>query len=407
MNRSMRTVAEHQQVVSGLVQAREPEELGLAEVGGLVLAERCQAGANLPGFDNSAMDGYAVRAADVLGATASHPVLLPVAGDVPAGPGSPKRLESGTAWRIMTGAPMPAGADTVVQVEATDGGVATVAVREERVPGVHVRLAGSDVERGEQVLSAGTVLGPAQVALLAALGCSNVQVIPPPRVLVLSTGSELVEPGGLLGPGQIHDANSVMLEAAVRAAGARCERTLFVADDVAGFLDALRSSLVDVDLVLTSGGVSEGAYEVVKEALSDRGVEFVKVAMQPGMPQGAGRFEGVPVVTLPGNPVSSLVSFEVFVRPALRAAMGLAQVRRPVIRAELAESLESMPGKRQFRRGILDPQSGRVRPWGPAGSHFLRWFAQANCLIDIAPETTELAAGEAADVWDITGDDRL
>jgi molybdopterin molybdotransferase len=401
MKSPLRTVAEHQEVVAGLLGVGVPKSRQLADAVGLILGEDCHAGADLPGFDNSAMDGYAVRSIDVLGATRSRPIRLPVAGDVPAGPGRPPRLEPGTAYRIMTGAPMPDGADAVVQVEATDRGVETVAVQEERAVGVHVRSAGSDVEMGALVLSAGTVLGPAQVALLAALGRSSVQVIPPLRVLVLSTGSELVEPGGQLGPGQIHDANSVMLEAAVRGAGAHCVRARFVADDVPSFLETLRSSAVEVDLVLTSGGVSEGSYEVVKDALSGRGVEFVKVAVQPGMPQGVGMFEGVPVVMLPGNPVSALVSFEVFVRPALRAAMGLTQIQRAVVRAELTEPLDSISGKRQFRRGIVDLESGRVLPWGPAGSHFLRWFAQANCLIDVPSGVTKLAAGEIVDVWDL------
>lgn len=392
---------EHQAVVAGLVEPRGDEVLDLAEAAGLVLSEDYHATARLPGFDNSAMDGYAVRAADIAGATAASPVVLPVSWDLPAGTADVRPLVPGTAHRIMTGAPVPVGADTVVQVEATDGGTQVVSIREERQPGTFVRTAGSDTEAGERVLVAGAVLGPAQLALLAALGESSARVIAPPRVLVVSTGSELVEIAGRLGPGQIHDANGVMLATAVELAGARAVRHLFVDDDVPGFLAALEGGLAGVDLVLTSGGVSAGAYEVVKDALSPRGVDFVKVAMQPGMPQGSGRFHNVPIVALPGNPVSSLVSFEVFVRPALRAAMGFTRTLRPIVTAAMSEPITSIPGKRQFRRGRLDRDSGRVAPCGPPASSFLRWLAQSDCLIDTPEDVTEVAAGESVAVWDL------
>jgi molybdopterin molybdotransferase len=294
---------------------------------------------------------------------------------------------------------MPAGADAVVPVELTDGGTEHVTIRAARPVGTHVRTAGEDVRVGELVLTAGSVLGPAQLGLLAALGEARVSVLPALRVLVLSTGSELVEPGTPLRPGQIHESNGLMLAAAIDAAGARAERLHFVADDVAEFHAALAPRLGEVDLVVTSGGVSAGAYEVVKDALTGRGIEFVKVAMQPGMPQGAGTFEGVPVVTLPGNPVSSLVSFEVFLRPALRAAMGYPHPARPVVTATLLEALDSPGGRRQFRRGYLDRDAGTVRPIGPPGSHFLRWLAVSDCLLDIPADITSVAAGETVDVW--------
>jgi molybdopterin molybdotransferase len=395
----MRTVSEHQAIIAALIHRPEPADTAIAHAAGRVLAADCTASRPLPSFDNSAMDGYAVRAADIAGAGESTPVTLPVAADIPAGRLDTPALAPGTAHRIMTGAPMPTGADAVVQVELTDGGTEHVSIRSARPIGTHVRTAGEDVRVGEVVLTAGRVLGPAQLGLLAALGEATVSVLPALRVLVLSTGSELVEPGMPLRPGQIHESNGFMLAAAIDAAGASAERLHFVADDVAEFHAALAPRLGDVDLIVTSGGVSAGAYEVVKDALTGRGIEFVKVAMQPGMPQGAGTFEGVPVVTLPGNPVSSLVSFEVFIRPALRAAMGYPHPSRLVVKATLAEGLDSPGGRRQFRRGYLDRDAGTVRPIGPPGSHFLRWLAVSDCLLDIPAEITSLARGETVDVW--------
>jgi molybdopterin molybdotransferase len=395
----MRSVAEHQAIVAALLSRPDPVTVELAAAAGLVLATDVRAKHPLPAFDNSAMDGYAVRAADIAMASEQAPVALPVTEDIPAGRIDSPALTQGTAHRIMTGAPMPAGADTVVQVEATDGGTDTVRIHQTRQVGVHVRTAGEDIGVGDLALRAGTVLGAPQLGLLAALGEPLVSVIPPLRVLVLSTGSELVEPGKPLLHGQIHESNGTMLATAVRAAGAIAEQYHFVADDVDEFHAALDARLAQVDLVLTSGGVSAGAYEVVKDALTGQGVEFVKVAMQPGMPQGAGRFAGVPVITLPGNPVSSLVSFEVFVRPALRAAMGRPDTARRIVEVPLSESLESPAGRRQFRRGILDPASQTVRPIGPPGSHYLRWLAASDCLIDLAEDVTALEAGTVVEAW--------
>ncbi len=386
----MRTVGEHQSVIAELITRPEAVVVPLEQAVGRVLAQDLVAARPLPAFDNSAMDGYAVRAADIACAAESSPVTLPVAEDIPAGRVDGPALKAGTAHRIMTGAPIPDGADAVVQVEATDGGTTTVAINAARTAGTHVRTAGEDVQAGETVLCAGAVLGASQLGLIAALGEPSVTVIPTVRVLVISTGSELVEPGQPLLHGQIHESNGIMLATAVRAAGAVAEQLHFVADDVAAFHEALRSRLAHVDLIVTSGGVSAGAYEVVKDAFTGQGVEFVKVAMQPGMPQGAGRYAGVPVVTLPGNPVSSLVSFEVFVRPALRAAMGLPDPARAVVRATLTEALDSPGGRRQFRRGVLDRAAGTVRPIGPPASHFLRSMAASDCLLE---------AGQQVGVW--------
>jgi len=396
---TVRTVGEHQSVIAELITRPEAVVVPLEQAVGRVLAQDLVAARPLPAFDNSAMDGYAVRAADIACAAESSPVTLPVAEDIPAGRVDGPALKAGTAHRIMTGAPIPDGADAVVQAEATDGGTTTVAINAARTAGTHVRTAGEDVQAGETVLCAGAVLGASQLGLIAALGEPSVTVIPTVRVLVISTGSELVEPGQPLLHGQIHESNGIMLATAVRAAGAVAEQLHFVADDVAAFHEALRSRLAHVDLIVTSGGVSAGAYEVVKDAFTGQGVEFVKVAMQPGMPQGAGRYAGVPVVTLPGNPVSSLVSFEVFVRPALRAAMGLPDPARAVVRATLTEALDSPGGRRQFRRGVLDRAAGTVRPIGPPASHFLRWMAASDCLLDLSEDVTHLEAGQQVGVW--------
>ncbi|GAA4407812.1 molybdopterin molybdotransferase MoeA [Tsukamurella soli] len=396
----------HRATVAALMPAARRVRMRLAEAAGRALADDLRAPISLPPFTNSSMDGYAVRAAEV-----HSGVTLPVAEDIPAGRTDALVLAPGTAHRIMTGAPLPVGADAIVPVEATSGqgfDATHVCFTGDASAGQFVRRAGSDIEAGEVALERGTVIGPAQVGLAAALGVPTVSVLAPLRVLVLSTGSELVTPGEPLSPGQIYESNSVMLAAAIRAAGADAESLRFVPDDVAHLRRVLgeRLDAGDVDLVITSGGVSAGAYEVVKEAFTGgfADVDFVKVAMQPGMPQGAGHIvtpgrRRVPVVTLPGNPVSSLVSFEVFVREPLRAALGL-PARRPRRTAVLAAGVQSIPGKRQFLRGALTSTDGNdsVIAVGGHGSHFLRWMASADCLIDIAPEVEEVVAGATVTV---------
>jgi molybdopterin molybdotransferase len=388
-----------------MIRARPAVPVALAQAQGLVLADDVTASLALPVFDNSAMDGYAVRAEDVSGATPENPVVLPVVEDIPAGRIDELTLQPKTAHRIMTGAPLPAGATAVVPVEDTDGGMGSVAIRAARPAGAHIRRAGEDVAPGTTVLRKGQVVTPAVLGLASALGMAELKVIPRQRVLVMSTGSELVAPGAPLRPGQIYESNSIMLAGAVRDAGAEVIAVETAKDDVAQFSSILDRHAADCDLIITSGGVSAGAYEVVKDAFGrdgDQGVEFVKVAMQPGMPQGIGRVAGATIVTLPGNPVSALVSFEVFIRPALRRAMGLPDPDRPHRPAVLAESLTSPRGKRQFRRAILDRDAGSVTSYGPPASHHLRWLASANGLLDIPEDVVEVSAGTELQVWDLS-----
>lgn len=358
------------------------------------------------------MDGYAVRVADVSGATEEFPAVLTVVGDVAAGADGLPEVGPGQAARIMTGAPLPPGAEAVVPVEWTDGGTGggaatgmtaasaapegaagEVRVHRSAEAGAHVRRAGSDVRAGELALAAGTVLGPPQIGLLAAIGRGTVKVRPRPRVVVMSTGSELVQPGEPLGEGQIHDSNSFALAAAARDAGALAYRVGAVADDAESLRATIEDQLIRADLIVTTGGVSVGAYDVVKEALTADGqVDFRKLAMQPGKPQGFGAIgaEQIPLLALPGNPVSSYVSFELFVRPAIRALMGVEDLHRPRVRAELVadKALSSPAGRRQFLRGTYDPEAGTVTPVGGAGSHLIAALAHADCLL-VVPEDTE------------------
>ncbi|WIM88742.1 molybdopterin molybdotransferase MoeA [Candidatus Mycobacterium wuenschmannii] len=400
----MRSVEEHQRIVADLISARPAVAVNLRDAEGRVLAEDLSAAVSLPVFDNSAMDGYAVRAVDVSTASAAAPVKLPVAEDIPAGRIDLPALEPGTAHRIMTGAPVPPGATAVVPVESTDGRVDVVSINAAVPAGKHIRRAGEDVEAGSTVLRAGRLVTPAVIGLTASLGFGALPVIPPQRVLLVSTGSELVAPGETLRPGQIYESNSPMLAAALRDADAEVVAVATVSDDVAEFAAVIDRYATESDLIISSGGISAGAYEVVKDAFGrsgDRGVEFARVAMQPGMPQGAGRVAGTPILTLPGNPVSALVCFEVFIRSPLRAAMGLPDADRPRRSAVLTESLTSPTGKRQFRRGMFDPATGTVTSEGPPASHHLRSLAVANCLLDIPLEVTELPAGATVQVWDL------
>jgi molybdopterin molybdotransferase len=390
------SVDDYRARIGALIQPTPVTLLPVEECVGLVLGDDLVSPVSLPPFDNSAMDGYAVRSVDVADAERHAAVALPVPVDIPAGKTDIVPLLPGTAHRIMTGAPVPPGADAIVKVEDTDGGEQRVAVRAPVAPGTHIRRTGEDVAEGTTVLRAGTVLGAPQLGLAAAIGRAELPVYRPVRVLVLSTGSELVEPGEPLLLGQIYESNSVLLAAAVREIGGEATVLRFVPDDVRAFHDTIAGHVDKVDVLVTSGGVSAGAYEVVKDALTGQGVDFVRVAVQPGGPQGSGSFRGLPVVTLPGNPVSAALSFELFLRPALLAAMGHQVIHRRRLKARTSTELRSPSAKRQYRRGRLEGDV--VTPVGGPGSHLLASFAVSNCLIEVPEDVEAVAEGDLVDV---------
>ncbi|UUU41614.1 gephyrin-like molybdotransferase Glp [Streptomyces sp. NBC_00162] len=427
------SVDEHLADILATVRPLEPIELQLLDAQGCVLVEDVTVPVALPPFDNSSMDGYAVRTADVQGASEEFPAVLTVIGDVAAGSGELPTVGPGEAARIMTGAPLPPGAEAVVPVEWTDGGTGggaasgmtpasaapegaggEVRVHRAAEARAHVRARGSDVQAGDLALAAGTVLGPPQIALLAAIGRGTVRVRPRPRVVVLSTGSELVQPGEALTSGTIYDSNSFALAAAARDAGAIAYRVGAVADDADTLRSTIEDQLIRADLLVTTGGVSVGAYDVVKEALTSvaagdediagGGIDFRKLAMQPGKPQGFGTIgpDHTPLLALPGNPVSSYVSFELFVRPAIRALMGLpeSEVGRPSVRAVLKadKALGSPAGRRQFLRGKYDAESGTVSPVGGSGSHLIAALAHADSLMVVPEEVTSVEPGSELEV---------
>jgi molybdopterin molybdotransferase len=379
------SVEAHLADILATIRPLAPIEVGLTDAHGLVLAEDVATSHPLPSFDNSAMDGYAVRVSDVASASEDSPVTLPVVGEVAAGDTGAYSLPEGTAIRIMTGAMLPYGTEAVVPVEWTDGGAARVTVRAKAEHGNAMRLAGGDAKAGEVLISEGTRLLPMHIAVIAAAGRGAVRVRPRPRVVVLSTGNELAEPGTPIVPGRIWDSNSFMIAAAAREAGCSAYRQAIVPDKPEEVLPAIEDQLVRADLMITTGGVSMGGeHDVVKAALQRLGtVVFRKVAMQPGMPQGfgtvaftgsteaepnarggligrladrgevaesragsGGDVERVPLLTLPGNPVSAYVSFQVFARPALGALQAYDGLSLETITAALDGPVRSPAGRR-------------------------------------------------------------
>ena len=404
-------VEEHLAEILATITPLTPTELGLNDIDGLVLAEDVSAVSALPSFDNSGMDGYAVRVEDVAAATEEKPVTLPVTAEVAAGDTGAYALQPGTAIKIMTGAMLPHGAEAVVPVEWTDGGSARVSIRAGAAYGNAVRLAGEDAKAGEVLVTAGTRLRPMHVAVIAAAGRGSVLVRPRPRVVVLSTGNELAEPGTPLVPGRIWDSNSFMLAAAAREAGCLAYRQAILPDHPDEVLPAIEDQLVRADLMITTGGVSMGGeHDVVKAALQQLGtITFRKVAMQPGMPQGFGTIalpaavtpaagDRVPIFTLPGNPVSAYVSFQVFARPAIAALQGYDGLGLETVQAELTGPLRSPAGRRSFLRGVLDRAAGKVTPLTGQGSHQIATLGKANALVVVPEWVVQMSAGDTAEV---------
>ncbi|NKX49532.1 molybdopterin molybdotransferase MoeA [Arthrobacter deserti] len=403
-----RAVSEHRQQVLDLVRSawqrrlaegRGEEAVPLAGALHRVLARDLTAPVSLPPFANSQMDGYAVSSR----ATAAGTVFA-VAPPVPAGRAAGP-LPPGCAVPVMTGAMLPAGADAVVPVEqAVPDTFApfepgrTVVLPANVPAGQYVRAAGSDIAAGTCALPAGAMLKAGQLGLLAALGIAEVPVRPRLRVLLLSTGDEVVAPGGTLGPGQIYDANTTLLSAALAEAGCDVASARIVADAPEAFTRALAEDVERLapDLVVSSGGISKGAFEVVKQALAGGGVDFASVAMQPGGPQAAGTVGETAFLGFPGNPVSSLVSFEMFLRPALSSVLAV-PAPRTVLQVPLAAPVESPAGIHQVRRGRYD--GAAVMPVGGPGSHLVHALARSNALIQLPPGAARREAGENVEVW--------
>jgi molybdopterin molybdotransferase len=380
-----------------------PREVSLGDALGCVLADDVAAAEDLPPFANSAMDGFAVRAGDLVGAGEGMPVGLRIAGEVFAGTGRLPTVEPGGAVRIMTGGALPPGADAIVPVEQTTVDGDTVLIRLDPGQRKFVREAGEDVRAGTVVLERGRVLDPAAVGMLASVGRKAVPVHPRPKVTVVSTGDELVDPGDPLGPGQIRDSNSWLLVAQARSAGAEAFRCGKLRDDPAALRRGFALAAAEGDLVLTSGGVSVGDRDFTKQVLAELGdVRSIRVAMQPGMPQAFGLAAGTPLYGLPGNPVSCFVVFEVLVRPALRRLAGHADARldRPRVVARLGEPVRSPAGKVSFLRVRLDvgDEGLQATLTGNQGSGVLSSCVAADGLAVVPAERRELPAGSAVQV---------
>ena len=396
----MRTVDEHIAQVMAHTTPLEPLDVSLLDSRGCLISESVTAPWPLPPFDAAGVDGYAVRSADVAGASPAGPVALKVVDDVPAGYRASHPVSQGTAIRIGSGAPMPTGADAVVPAEVTDSGKPDVRVALAVTAGAHVRRSGEDVAAGDVVLGAGTVVGSREVALLAAVGRARVGVRPKPRVVVISTGTELVEPGAPMTPGLITDSNGYMLTAAAQDAGAMAYRAGPVPDEHRALTDTLEDQLVRADLIVTTGGVTAGTYDTVKSVLARLGsVDFTRVAMSPGMAQGHGYLgpDHVPIFTLPGSPSSAYVSFELFVRPVIRRMLGHQHVFRPMVSARLTGPVSGLPGLRTYLRGHLHGPAA-ARAVTPIATPGLQGLCQADCFIVLPEGTGAVPAGSVVSV---------
>ena len=396
----MLTVAEARARILSGVPVLDAESVALLDSRDRVLAEEVRAVRDVPPFTNSAMDGYALRASDVAAANQQQPVELRLLGEVRAGAAPRLAVDRGSAIRIMTGAMLPEGADAVVRIEDTAESDGRVQVRVGVGTGVNIRAAGSDVAEGSVVATPGRLVTPGLIGVLASAGRDTVRCVRRPRVLVLSTGDELRDAGEPLEPGQITNTNRYTLLAALDSVGA-IGLDGGVAPDERGVLAERLERAREADLVVTTGGVSMGAYDLVRSLLEERdSVDFWQVALRPGKPLIFGSFRGVPLVGLPGNPVSSLVGFELFVKPALRRMQGRKNAEPTLLTAVTEERLGALPGLEQYLRGVARRESGRllVKLTGNQGSHVLRSMADANCLVRVLPGDRELAAGAPIEI---------
>jgi len=410
----MRSVEDQQARVTAAAVAPRPVRVAISEAQGLLCAEEVVTERPLPGFDQAAIDGYAVRSVDLQapaetdGGSAPAEVTLPVVGEVRAGSRQPIRLQPRQAVRVDTGAPLPTLADAVLPLDNTDGGAARIKVLEPVRSGDYVRRTGDDVQPGDIAVRAGTIIGAAQVGLLAAVGRDKVLVHPRPRLSVISVGGELVDVDRTPGPGQVYDVNSYALAAAARDAGADVNRVGIASTDPKRLREVVEGQLIRAEIVVIAGAVGGGALEEFREALSDLGELGVeRIAMHPGSVQGFGRLgrDEVPTFLLPANPVSALVVFEVMVRPLIRIALGRRQPMRRVVSARTVAPITSIPGRKGFLRGQLmrDETTGDylVQALGGAAgssSHLLATLAEANCLVIVDPEVSEIRTGDPVDV---------
>ena len=377
--------------ILGQIAPLSPLDLPLLDARGCVLAEDLFAPQAVPPFDNSSMDGFAVRAADL----ARLPATLPIQGDIPAGALSLPTLTPGQALRIMTGAPVPPGADMVVPVEDTEARGEDVAFLQPFEPGQNIRRAGEDVPAGSLVVASGSLVRPAEVGMAAVVGRASFRVHPRPRVAIISTGDELVEPGQALQSGQIYNSNAYALAAQVAEAGGIVTHRLHARDTADSLREAF-DACAGADVLLTSGGVSVGDYDFVKAVFAERGtMDFWRVAIRPGKPVAFGRWGETVFFGLPGNPVSSMVTFELFVRPALRRLRGLAEPSRPTVTARLTEDAGHTMGRQSYQRAVVTPEGGgySVTPVSKQGSGMMRSMVLANALLVIPADVSVLPAG--------------
>lgn len=396
----MRSVADFYQDCLAAVGQQPPLDVQLVDAVSCVLAEEVEAPFDLPVADLAGCDGYAVRSADLVGATPEQPVTLAVTEEVRAGDVDPAALVAGSAIRIASGAPVPTGADSVVALDFTDHGQARVAVRTQPAIGENIRRRAEDVARGDVVLRPGTRVGARQVALLAGVGRSRVVVRPRPRVVIISIGNEIVEPGREARPGTVFDANGHALSTAVADAGAQTFRVAAVPDERQILSTTIEDQLVRADLIVTTGGISYGSGDTVREVLGALGtVRFDNVAAWPGHILGVGTVgDGTPIFCLPGDPVSAQVCFEVYVRPALRHMQGWTVLNRPSIQASVDRSWYSPRGRREFVRVRLsgDPRSGyRAKVMGAPASLLLSALAESNALAIVPEDVTNVRTGDS------------